>query len=170
MLDLRLEHIGQGQFRTRSRLDYELCCTELDDGEHVRAKVTRRRSVQQNEFFHALIEAAWENQRGGPPQPTWRHLKGWLLIQVGHCNVKRFDAGAMTPAVASYLRQSFETVDFTTDGKAITMKVAKSVSFRRCDAAEMAGVVDRVVELICSVIVPGTTPAEIMSAAKTRAA
>lgn len=170
MLDLRLEHIGDGQFRPRTRLDYELCCEQLERGEHVRAKVTRKRSVQQNEFFHALIEAAYENQRGGPQLPTWRHLKSWLLIQAGHCEVKRFDAGAMRPEVAAWLRRTFDTLDFTTDGRSIFVKTAKSVSFKSADAETMRGVVDRVVEIICMEIVPGAKPDEIISEARERAA
>lgn len=172
MLDLRLEHVGGGQFRTRSKLDYELCCSELEPGEHVRAKVTHQRSVRQNDYFHALIEAAWENQRGGPQLPSWRHLKSWLLIQVGHCDVKRFDARAMTPAVAEHLRRCFETVDFTTDGTSILMKTAHSVRFGAggASADEMSQIVERVVALICSDIVPGCTPDAIMTMAREKAA
>lgn len=170
MLDLRLEYVGGGQFRTRSKLDYELCCSELENGEHVRAKVTHQRSVRQNDYFHGLIEAAWENQRGGPQLPSWRHLKSWLLIQVGHCDVRQFSARAMTPDVAAYLRQQFDTVDFTTDGKSIFMKTAKSVSFKATSGDEMSEIVDKVVAIICTEIVPGVDPETIMSMARERAA
>lgn len=170
MLDLRLEHVGGGQFRTRFKLDFDLCAAELEPGEHVRAKVTKQRSVRQNDYFHALIEAAFENQRGGPVLPSWRHLKGWLLIQVGHCDVKQFSARSMTPDVAAYLRKQFDTVDFSTDGQSIFMKTARSVSFKACDAEAMGKAVDDVVALICTDIVPGCSPDEILKMAKEKAA
>ena len=103
-IDLQLEHIGGGQFRCRSKLDFELASENFAKGERVRAKVTRLRSVKQNAFFHAIVETAFENQRAGPLLPTWRHLKSWLLIKIGHCDVKEFEPKAMTPAVAAYLR------------------------------------------------------------------
>ena len=170
MLDLRLEHIGGGQFRPRSKLDYELCCKELEPGEHVRAKITHQRSVRQNDYFHALIEAAWESQRGGPQLPTWRHLKSWLLIQAGHCDVKQFALNAMTAEVAAHLRRTFDTLEFTTDGKSIFMKVARSVSFKATNSAEMKEIVDKVVAIICTEIVPGMDPDTIMNQARERAA
>lgn len=169
-IDLRLVHVGGGRFQAASKLDFELCCKELDNGERVRAKVTHQRSVQQNEFFHALVEAAFENQRGGPQLPSWRHLKHWLLIKAGHCDVTRFDPGSMTPAVAAWLRKTFDTVDFTTDGHSIFMKVARSVSFKSATADEMRHVVDSVVSIICEEIVPGCTPEQIMDMAKQKAA
>jgi len=170
MLDLRLKYLGGGKFQTAGSLDFDLCGKELDEGETVRARVTHQRSVKQNAFFHALIAAAWENQRGGPQFPSWEHLKGWLLIKVGHCDVKQFAANAMTAEVARHIRLTNPMADFTTDGESIFMKTAKSVSFKSTSAEEMAPVVDAVVALICSEIVPGVTPAQLLGMAKDRAA
>lgn len=174
MIDLRLEYVGGGTFRCRSKLDFELCGQKLRDGEKVRAKITNQRSVKQNEFFHSLIELAWENQRAGPQLPSWRHLKSWLLIQVGHCTVKEFDPRVLGPSVASYLRQVFDTVDFTSetvgDREIIRMKVAKTVNFKEVSSEEMSEIVDKVVAIICTDIVPGSSPDEILNMAKAKAA
>ena len=168
MLDLRLRYEGNGVFRPASKLDFEDCCRELGQGDLIRARVTRARSVSQNAYFHALIEAAWDNQRGGPQLPSWRHLKSWLLIQVGHCDVKEFDARAMTSEVAAWLRRTFDTLDFTTDGKTIFVKTAKSVSFHATGSKEMSRIVDQVTAIICTDIVPGVDPASIMDMAKAK--
>lgn len=170
MLDLRLRYLGGGKFQAAGRLDFELAGKELDDGEVVRAKITHQRSIKQNAFFHALIAAAWENQRGGPKLPSWEHLKGWLLIQVGHCEVKQFSAKAMTAEVAQHIRRTSPMVDFTTDGESIFMKTAKSVSFKSTSADEMGPIVDAVVSLICTEIVPGVKPEQLLDMAKERAA
>lgn len=165
-LDLQLEYLGGGGFRTRSKLDFELASKEFEQGERVRAKVTRQRSVRQNAYFHALIETAYDNQSAGPLLPTWRHLKSWLLIQVGHCDVKAFSPESMKPEVAAYLRSMFETVDFTTDGKSIFMKTARSVNFTNgANAEEMKAIVDQVIEVIVTSICPGMDANQLRSVA-----
>ena len=169
MLELRLEYIGNGQLRCRTRTDYELATTELEQGEHVLARLTRPRSVRQNAFFHVLVQAAHENQRAGPPLPTWQHLKHWLLIQAGHCDVRQFSTGSMSQEVAAALRQTFDTVDFTTDGRSIFMRTARSVSFRKCEADAMNEIVGKVVEIISREIVPGVNPEDLLREARTRA-
>lgn len=177
MLDLRLKYMGGGTFQTATKLDFELAADEYEQGETVRAKTSHARSVRQNAYFHALVEAAWENQRGGPRLPSWRHLKSWLLIRAGHCDVKRFEPEAMTREVAAFLRVAFDTIDVTADAKTgeIIVKVARSVRFGQGGPGhdKMCEVVDRVVALICDPhdgIVPGMDPASIMDHAKARAA
>lgn len=165
MPDLRLRYEGNGAFRVASKLDLELAERTFQPQEFVRAKASRQRSVRQNDFFHALIEAAFDNQRGGPLLPTWRHLKSWLLIQAGHCDVTTFEPSAMTPAVAKALRATFDNVDFTHDGRRIYMKVARSVRFDGPDSDEMSAIVDRVVEIIAAHIVPGVDPASLLAMA-----
>lgn len=169
MLDVYLIHAGGGALRPASKMDFELITGSVGPNEKVRAKITKRRSVQQNEFFHALIEAAFENQRGGPNLPTWRHLKSWLLIKAGWCDVYEFPPDAMTPQVAAILRRVFDTVDFTTDGKKIWLKVARSVRFHGgADSDEMREIVDQIVEIITTEIVPGVKPDDLLNMARDR--
>lgn len=166
MIDLRLEYQGGGQFRTANRASFD-ACHQIEPGERLRARLTRKRSVQQNELFHAAIELAFANQRGGPMLPSWKHLKGWLLIQVGHCDTYTFEPRAMTPQVAALLRKLFDHVDFTVNKRGeITMRVARSVSFASTDREEMGRVVDEVLALICAEIMPGTTPETLFQEAR----
>lgn len=169
-VQLRLIYNGNGTFRVREHLDFKICQEQFGAGEVLHAKVTHQRSLKQNDYFHALIQAAWENQRSGPHLPTWEHLKHWLLIQADHCDVFELEPSSMTPQVAAIFRKTFDTVDFTEKGGRIFMKVAKSVSFKKCDGEAMKQVVDRVVAIICEEIVPGARPQDIFEMAKTKAA
>ena len=179
MLDLRLRHEGGGRFQTATRLDLDLS-SQLEHGETLRARITRKRSVQQNEFFHALIETAHENQRGGQIMPSWRHLKSHLLIAVGHCDEARIalhECSAATAAIVAKgmtaeLRRRFDTVETSYDRRRheIVMRFAKSVAFSEVSRERMAEIVDAVTAIICSDIVPGTTPEQLFDIAKRRAA
>ncbi len=180
MLDLRLRYRGGGTFQTAGRLDYDLAETEFERGKLVRAKVSAPRSVRQNDFFHALIEAAWENQRGGPRLPTWRHLKAYLLIEAGHCTETRLPLGRMTSnqaaeiagKLAGALRRQYDTawVTYSQTRNEIILRFAKSVSFRAVDGDEMREITDKVVSLICTEIVPGMDPQSILDMARSKAA
>lgn len=176
MLDLRLEYAGGGQFRCGSKMDFDLCNAALVAGERVRAKVSKVRSVRQNDFFHALIQAAHENQRGGPDCPTWLHLKSWLLIEVGHCDEVRIATPGMTetavralvPGIVAALKQRVDNIGVFYDrrGAALIMRFAKSVSFRAVTSDDMKEIVDKVTAIICTTIVPGLDPETIFNMAK----
>ncbi len=84
MLDLRLRYQGNGTFHTASKLDLDLAEEKVEKHALLRAKVSHPRSLRQNAYFHALIEAAYDNPQAGPQVSDWRHLKAWLLIQAGH--------------------------------------------------------------------------------------
>lgn len=179
-LDLRLEYLGGGHYRTLGKLDFDLSEAQLEHGERVRVRVTKLRSLRQNAYFHALIDAAFENQRGGPKLESPAHLKSWLLIEAGHCDLVSFSIGKTPPLMAALVcggfakvvRQRFDYVGTHVDTKRneIVMKFAKSVSFAKCDAEAMAGVVDKVVSIICTEIVPGCDPEALLNMAKERAA
>ena len=179
-LDLRLEYVGNGTFRPASKLDFDAIAAELEQGEMVRCKVTRMRSVRQNAFFHALIQAAFENQRGGPKVETWEHMKGWLLIEAGHFDEARFSIGSISPAVAALVgggfakemrkRWSYMGTGVDTKRSEIYMRFPRSVSFAKCEAEQMKQVVDRVTAIICTEVVPGMDPETIMNMAKARTA
>lgn len=178
MLDLRLEYQGGGTFQTRNRLDFDLASKNLRPREHVRAKVTRSRSIRQNDFFHALIEAAHENQHRGRQFENWRHLKSWLLIECGHCDEVRISlqgvpsksvAQIVTP-IAAVLRQCSHVVMTSYDPAKheMVLRIARSVAFDKTNSDAMTAIVDRVVSLICTEIVPGADPEDIRKAAKER--
>lgn len=180
MLDLRLIFRRDGTFHPASRFDLERAHATYGDGEEVRAKTSHKRSVRQNDYFHAICEDAWLNQRTGPQLPNWRALKAWLLIRVGHCNERRVHVGKLTlkeamaagAALALALRINDEFVGVSYDKATgeFVMRAARSVSFNAVTSDEMGEIVDNVVAAICTEILPGTEPEEIRTQAKARAA
>lgn len=179
MLDLRLRYEGQGRFQTASKTDFDLCSEELQQGALLRAQITQSRSIRQNSFFHAVCEAAYENQRSGPKLPSWRHLKAYLLVMAGHCEEVRTKLGkrqsqdeavVMVGAIAGALRRRFDTVWTTLDPNTheIVMRFAKSTSKLTKD--EMGEVLDKVLARIVLEIVPGTDPESLLNMARSKAA
>lgn len=179
MLDLHLVYLGQGRFSTASKRDLDSASLALMPNERVRARITKKRSVQQNEFFHALVQVAHDNQRSGQPLPSWRHLKSHLLIRVDHCDEARIDLHECSPSMAAVvakgmtaeLRRRFDTVETSYDRKRhqIVMRFARSVSFSECTRERMGEIVDHVTAIICNEIVPGTTPEQLFTMARDRA-
>lgn len=165
MLEIRLQYQGEGRFTTATRLDLELAERNIDHGERIAAKLTKPRSVRQNRLFHALIELAFDHQKAGPPQPSWRHLKSWLLIQAGWCTIAKLPPNAISKEMAACLKAQFDTIDFTTDGQSIFMKTAKSTKFSAANADEFSPVMDKVIDLICSKICPGMEREALMKMA-----
>lgn len=182
MIALRLTYMGGGRFQTRTRTDFDAAGATFEQGAPVIAKIGQRRSVRQNNLFHALIEAAWSSQRGGPRFDHWSGLKKWLLIRAGHCDETRIDLNGMAPAVArtvaagvaSALRQSeggsTVTTSYDTARHQLVLRSARSVRFDKTTAETMNPVVDRIVDIICTEIVPGVAHAEILEQARRMAA
>lgn len=177
-VDLRLTYVGGGRLQARGKLDLELLEREFEAGEVLRVKAGKMRSVKQNDFFHALIQAAFANQNGGPSMANWEQLKAWLLIEAGHCDEHRIDvrgmsaaqAGIVAGGMAKVLRTKIETCQVTYDRGTheVIMRFAKSVSFRAADRETMGEIVDRVVAIICTTIMPGSDPATILNQAKAK--
>lgn len=174
MLDLRLRYQGNGRFQAVTKRDLETA-DKIAVGDAVRARISQPRSLPQNSLLHALCEAAWENhQEGCPPPPdtvpTWRHMKAWLLIEAGHCDVKIFEKGEMAPDVARYLRQQFDTMAFTLNRKTgqVLMKTARRT--RDLSKDDMGELIDRVMGIISSKVVPGVDPQSLFNMARAKAA
>lgn len=159
MIELGLIYQGLGHFVAAAKHDTVTAEAQLETGDRVRARLTRPRSIEQHRWTFSLFQAAFDNQRGGPKVENWEQLRKWLLIQAGHCDVMAFEPGALTPHVAQWLRGKFG-IEFTHDRKWIYAKVAKSISFRAVDSDEMTRIANAVVDVICEVIVPGTSRAD----------
>lgn len=179
MLDLRLRYEGNGRFQVATRMDFDLVNQEFEPGALVRAKASQPRSLRQNAYFHALIEKAYENQRGGPKLPTWRHLKAYLLVEIDHCTESRvkIPKGAsvestipLVSGIVRALRQEYDTAWVTLDPKRqeIVLRFAKPT--KNLTQEEMSDVMDKVVSRICLEIVPGMDPTTILNMAKADAA
>jgi len=157
---LRLVYEGGGRFRVASTYDLEAVELQFAAGEQVEMKPAKGRSIRQHKWFFSLVSEAFENQRAGPQFDSAERLRKWLLIKVGHCTEKRFAPRAMTADVAAWLRQQYDDMDFATDRVWIYARTAKSISFRACNSEAMCEIADRVVDVICSEVCPGTTRAD----------
>lgn len=158
--DIQLIHEGGGRFRCATRQDHSVAVEKLTDGETLIAKLTRPRSGRQLRWAHAMVHAAWENQTAGQRFDTSDHLRKWLLIAAGHCDVKRFPPQAMTGEVARWLKATRDDIDFEIDGDCILAKTARSISYAACDHDTMCAVADKMIDIICDQIVPGTSRAD----------
>lgn len=159
-VDLELIHESGGRFRCSRGTDHALATGSFEDGERVLAKMSRLRSGRQNRWLHAMVHAAWENQTAGPPFEDSEKLRKHLLIAANHCDVQVFAPGAITPAVSQWLRANFPGLQFTADRTSIYGRIAKSISYKACDHDTMCAVADKVIDVICDQIVPGTARAD----------
>lgn len=165
MLELRLEYLGSGKFQTLFPTDYEEAETGLTIGDKLRAQLTHQRSVRQNNYFHALVQQAFENQRGGKRLPSWKHLRSHLLISAGHCIEERVSLKGIPPklieplltSTARVLRKHSEVLEIAFDRRQeeVIYRAAKSWSFRETGSAEAKKILDRVIAQIVTEIVPG---------------
>ena len=159
-LELQLVYEGNGRFRTASRFDLTLAGDKLGPGEVIDATIGKKRSAKQHRWFFAMVASAFDNQTTGPHFDDSERMRKWLLIRAGHCTEQRFAPRAMTPEVAAWLRQTYDDIDFATDGAWIYARIAKSIAWSECDGARMGDIADKVVDIICAEIVPGTTRAD----------
>jgi len=153
-LTLELCYNGDGSFRTSSPFDFKLAQSRLGEGELIRVSVSRGRSSKQNRLFHALIQAAFDNQVHGPMLETVDHMRAYLLIRAGHCNETRIptakqsakDVVSTARHMSAFLRQHYEYYETAN------------------------AVMQRVIDEICGNICPGTTPDSLLDMAKLEAA
>lgn len=157
MIDLQLIYEGGGRFRTATKLDLAITGERFGAGEVLEARVGKKRSIPQLRWFFAMVRAAFDNQSTGPTFDDEERLRKWLLIRAGHCNVKRFEPGALTREFAAWLRETYQDVDITHDGKWIYVKTARSIARTAVASVEMTAIANKVVEIIMAEIVPGST-------------
>jgi hypothetical protein len=165
MLDLRLKFISPGHFVTATKADFDAASAEYKPGQEIIARTSSRRSGRQNSYFHVILQNAHASQQAGPQQPTWEHLKAHVLNAVGHCDVKRFEARAMTREATQAIRAAFH-VEFFVDRKTneIIMKTPRRT--RNLGKEEMGALIDKALDYICREIVPGTDPEDLRAMAK----
>jgi hypothetical protein len=179
-LTLELAYQGDGAFRTARPFDYRLAQKQLGEGELIRVNVTRGRSSKQNRMFHALIQAALDNQVHGPMLETADHMKAYLLIRAGHCNETRIPLGKQSAKetmfvarrMSAFLRQHYDFCETAYDDarSELVLRVAKPWRFSKTDHETANSVMERVVSEIVTNIVPGVTPDELLNMAKSEAA
>lgn len=146
-----------------SHVDWLEITEQFDDGDHVIMRLFRPRSHRENNLFHAIIQQAWSNQRGGPRFNEdiggWKMLKAWLLCNAGHCNIATYPAGSITKQIVMGLRQNGFRGFFSPDPHTgqIQMRTPKRVAFKDLKHPDFQPVKNHVFETICNVIIPGAT-------------
>lgn len=173
MLDVRLRYQGNGRFQSHTLVDFKKISEGLEEGDVVRAKLTNARTHTQNNTLHWLAQMAWENhQPGCPPDPelvpTWEHMRSWLLIAAGHCDVEEFKRGEIAPAAAERLRKRYNTVMWTVRGQTVFMKTARSTS--NLSREEFSDLLDRILDVIGTKVIPGVDMDSLKEMAKAKAA
>lgn len=173
MLDVRLRYQDDGKFQSHTLVDFKTIAAGLTPGDVVRARITLARTVTQNNTLHWLAQMAWENhQPDCPPDPeqvpTWEHMKSWLLIAAGHCDVETFERGEIAPAAAMRLRKRYHTIMWTVRGDMIFMKTARSTS--NLNREEFTDLLDRILTVIGTKVIPGVDMDSLKEMAKAKAA
>jgi hypothetical protein len=176
MLEQRLIYRGGGTYQTATRLDLELAERTFQAGEECAAKITHKRSVHQNNLFHAMCHYAHDNQRAGIILPTWQALKQYLLIRADHFDERRVHVGKLTMATAEAAgkalaiglraRDGYVGVAYDPRTGEFVERTAKSVRFTATMSDEMAVLFDKVLHVICEEIVPGADPEEFIETVK----
>ena len=163
MIRIGLTYDGKGIFSVVSKHGLEQVMETFKAGEVVNAELRRPRSVSQNNLFHALVEAAFDNQRTGPKFETWRHLKSWLLIRAGYCDEYHVEDDALSPAMANIFRQRFDFIEIVrVRGDGIVVRFAQSMSFDAMEHEAATDALNKVIEIIADKIVPGVDREELM--------
>lgn len=157
MFEIQLIYEGNGRYRAATKLDWQISNELFGQGEIIEVRPGKKRSRKQHGWFFAMLTSAYENQSAGPEFVDSEHLRAWLLIKVGHCDVAEFDPGSISRPMAAWLRKTFRAIDFTERGGKIFAKTPRSISFKSVGSAEMTEIANKVVEVIMAEIVPGTT-------------
>lgn len=172
-IELPLAYEGNGVFRANSRAAVLRAQQSCEQGEVFKAHLTRPRSVDQNNFFHALIDAAWQNLQDQFSDP--RHLKEWLLVEVGHVQEDRI---LMDKMPRRYIKPTIEAMTASLRRRNTIIKVfynekyhelvvhyAGEWKFERLGHDRATEITQQVVDVICNRLLPGTTPDEVFAMA-----
>lgn len=171
-----MRYEGNGRFSAVARVDREIADDMAEPGQVVLMRLAKKRSNRQNAYFHALIDAAFENQTEGILHPSPEHLKAWLLCDVGHCQEYRSPLGSMPPSevsnmmepLAAALKINCDTMITTYDPRSheVVLRAAKSWSFRKLGAEKAGEILEAVIGRICTKICPGMSPDDLRRHAK----
>lgn len=176
-MEIRLRYEGNAVFRPAFKPDFEHIMAELHQGDLVR--VSKSRSSKQNRLFHGLIQAAFDNQRAGPDFDKWEQLKGWCLVEAGHCfrdeisleGLPVKDVAKVVGSITASIRRHSEYLrsTYSKSRHALVLEYPKHWRFSRTEHHVACEVLDKVVSIICTDIMPGSSPEDILSMGKARA-
>ncbi len=174
MIELMVKHESAGLFRVTSRQDWEQAHDEIPIGCELRAEFKFPRSSPENRLVHGAIKSAYDNQRGGPmfseEEGGWKRLRAWLLCEAGHCDLLEFSPGSISPEVIRALKQRDQESFWSADAKTgvIRLRIPKTIRFSVVKHPDFQPVKTKMLDLLCNVICPGTTPEQLMEQRYTR--
>jgi hypothetical protein len=180
VFEIPLQYLGNGQFNTVSRAGAKVADAECEKGETFRAQFTRYRSIDQNNFFHGLIDAVFNTLTDEQAEEFTdpRHLKEWLLIEAGHIKEDRIALGKSAPerkamkpvveAMTASLRRQRQVIKVLYNEKRheLIIRYAGEWRFSKLDHDRATEITQRVVEIICDRLLPGSTPENVFEVAE----
>jgi len=183
MVNAFLIHDGGGRFHAASKIDHHNIMQRFPVGDRVRAKLTAPRSLKQNNWFHCIVQTAFNNQQGGPEFADWKALRSYLLIQAGWFDEwsapwvvvggrKAYKFNIMRPVIEALAAGMRRRADYTvviadTKRELIVFRVARSFSFESCpDPEEATRIIDHAIGTICQEIIPGVSEEELRTMSK----
>jgi hypothetical protein len=168
MIELMLKHEGDGRFTVTNRLDWETAKEEIAVDAVLRAEVKFPRSSKENRLIHGAIKSAYDSQRGGPlfteEEGGWRKLRSWLLCEAGHCDLYEFPAGSISREVVQVLKQRDQDAFWSVDRGTglIRMRIPRTIKFSVVRHQDFQPIKMKMLDLLCNVVCPGTTPEQLM--------
>lgn len=178
MIEIEVRHTGDGRFEVTNKEHWEVCKTELDVGAVMMAELKFPRSSRENRLLHGAMKSAYDNQRGGPmfseEDGGWLRLRAWLLCEAGHCHTYEFAPDGVTEATVRALKRrdvaegvySFWSRRSADDQ--VLCRTPRSIAFRVVRHPDFQPIKAKMLDLLCNVIVPGTTPEQLMEHRYTR--
>jgi len=178
MIEMRVIHEGEGRFSPASHADWKTAIEEIEPRQELVARFVLPRSSQENRLLHGAIRSAYDNQRGGPmfgeEDGGWKRLRAWLLCEAGHCNTETFKPGSLSECAVIALKRrdiregvhSFWSQHQRTGE--IICRTPLTIKFAVVKHPDFQPIKTRMLDLMCNVIVPGTTPEQLMEIRYTR--
>lgn len=110
-MTIPLQYQGEGQF-TAPRGFAKRCDKEFVIGETLPWGVVHERSSKSHAHYFAQVHDAWANlpERLAADFPSAKHLRKWVLIKAGYCDVTKIVCGDNAQAIAACaLMQGMDT-------------------------------------------------------------
>ncbi len=121
--------------------------------EHCGQPIRSIRNLKRHKLFFAMLRpvyANWPEHHAFKPM-TLEHLRAWLLVQAGWCDVTEMTIKMFSPEFVMRVLQFFmsdverQTVFYETHGKVVRKYVPKSISFKSCREVEFEEILQRVI-------------------------
>jgi len=170
-----LRHTGDGRLEAIKPSQRQEIIARFKVGDNIACDLEKYRSNLQNRAFFAAISKAYDNT---PHTDRWRsseELRAWCFVQVGfketiECPmpqgmrglVKRFATFVSAIVTRVHAKDRFAFMRETPDGLAVD--IPRSWQFSKTDHSEATKVMDAVLDLLVTEVVPGITRKQLLEA------